>query len=212
MDYNTTIILAELRQNPQLLAELRTLLNASNTQHRDKEIVSKVWGGESRVSVAKQYNISVGRVHQIMAENPNPDGKVQRHKQRNDLILDRLANNASRREVAKEFGLSLTRVNQIAGKSTKARPNANPNAQIEEALRKFDAFEPLTTQDISWVLALRYEAVARRIAEDMINGASQYTLETRYNKILEPELSLGMANYVAVFDWFVDHTTHTWKR
>ena len=192
-------LIARIRHNPELIEDIRQLLNkeagyttqqvhtshelspqterayalgrpASNKE-RDQTIAQRVWNGEKRRDVAKEYQLSLPRINQILAEypNPNPQPRASANAERDAKIVARAREKVTRAQIAREFNLSVIRVNQIVGSVPKPK-KVGFGERVAEAMRKYDAYEALTFEDDCLILLTKYEPMARKITQHMIDG------------------------------------------
>jgi hypothetical protein len=173
-------LLDRLKDHPEILAEMRDILNSTITKplsakrpdnkERDKTIAQRIWNGEKRRDIAMEYQISLPRINQIMQVNPNPNPvKVNPNAERDRLILDKAAKKVPRAVIAQEHNLSVIRVNQIVGSVPKPK-KVGFGERVAEAMRKYDAYEALTFEDDCLILLTKYEPMARKITQHMIDG------------------------------------------
>ncbi len=143
---------------------------------RDQTIAKRVWEGEARRDIAIEYQLSVGRVNQIMAQYPNPNPtRVNPNAERDRLILDAARNKVPRAEIARKHNLSVIRVNQIVGAAPKVKKMTRAE-KTAEALRKYDDYEDLTFEDECLIMLAKYDTIARRITQRIIEGANMPVL------------------------------------
>lgn len=180
-------LIDKLRHTPEVLEAIRQQLNIEandttslvekpksnrpdNTQ-RDAEIVAKVHAGtHTRADIAREYQLSLPRINQIMQLHPNPNPvKVNPHAERNRLILDEARKKVPRAVIAKKYGLSVIRINQIVGAEPKVKKLTRAE-RTAEALRKYDAFEALTFEDDCFIMLAKYEPTARAITQAIVDG------------------------------------------
>lgn len=214
----TAELLEALKHNHEARAILKGVYGNGKNDKRDAEIARRVWAGETQSSLAMEYGLSVNRVSQIMAtrKNPNPNaGRPQRNADRDRLILERANAKKTRSEIAKEFGLSIIRVNQIVSTSRAFGKHVKlTEAQkMELAIKKYLSFQELTTEDEWRVFVQKYEHIARKIAEDMRDGMSQYELETKYppNCVAE-NIQYNCNHYQAMYHYYIHEESGNWKR
>lgn len=212
----TTLELLEaLKNNSEARAILSQLYGKSKNGKRDAEIAQRVWAGETQASVAQEFGLSVNRVSQIMATRKSPTAKPDRFAERNHLILDRIRSKVPRAVIAKEFGLSVIRINQIAGnaKILGAAHTLTLEEKIDNAMQKYDSFEPLTFEEEWRVFVRKYETIARQVAGDLLDGMSQYQIEQKYpSDCTGADLALTFMHYRNAYLYFVDESTNTWKK
>ena len=219
-------LLERLEDRPEILAEMRELLNKKLRPHRvgrptinaerDAEIAAKVWAGTDRRLVCHEYGLSMARINQILAyhKNPNPAPK-NKNEERDRLILERVKMKVPRTKIAKEFGLSFARVNQIVliAKAHGESLSFTLEGKIDRAMKKYSTFEPLEFHEIWYVFVRMYESIARKVAGDLLNGMSQYEIMQKYpSDCTGGDLELEFMHYRNAYLYFVDESTNTWKR
>ena len=123
-----------------------------------------------------EYQLSLPRINQIMQLHPNPNPtRVNPNAERDRLILDAARNKVPRAEIARKHNLSVIRVNQIVGAAPKVKKLTRAE-KIAEALRKYDAYEDLTFEDECLIMLAKYDTIARRITQRIIEGANMGVL------------------------------------
>ena len=219
-------LLERLEDRPEILAEMREILNQklrparvgrpTVNAKRDEEIAAKVWAGTDRRVVCHEYGLSLPRINQILAyhRNPNPM-PIDKNIERNRLILERVKMKVPRAKIAKEFGLSLGRISQIVDMA-KAHGEAMTftlEDKIDQAMKKYATFEPLTFHEVWYVFVRMYESIARKVAGDILNGMSQYEVMQKYpSDCTGGDLELEFMHYRNAYLYFVDEDTNSWKR
>jgi hypothetical protein len=179
---NAKDLLDRLKDHPEILAEMREILNSTTTKplsvkrpdntERDKTIAQRVWNGEKRRDIAMEYQISLPRINQIMQMNPNPNPvKVNPNAERDRLILDKAAKKVPRAVIAREHGLSVIRVNQIVGSVPKPK-KMTFDERVADAMKKYDGFAEMTMQEECLVMIHKYEPIARKLTQHMAEGMS----------------------------------------
>lgn len=148
-------LIDRIRDNPELMEAIRQQLNKEAgvttpvipkqypNAERDAEIAAKVHAGATHASVAREYNLSLNRVSQIMSTRPNPNPeKRSPNAERDQAIAKKVWEGTARRDVAAEYGLSVIRVNQILAQYPNPNPvKVNPHAErnrliLDEARNK----------------------------------------------------------------------------
>lgn len=214
----TTVELLEaLKNNPEVRSVLKSLYSNGKNADRDAEIAQRVWAGETQVSLALEYGLSVNRIGQIMAtrKNPNPPAtKPNRHAERDHLILERAKAKVPRAQIAKEFGLSVIRVNQIvsASRAFGKQPKLTDAQKMELAMQNYLSFKPMTVEDEWRVFVQKHNGIARSIATDMQNGVSQYELDRRYGDSAGEDFNLNHNHYLGIYDYYIHADSGIWKR
>ena len=215
----TAELLEALKNNPEARTILKSLYGKGKNTQRDAEIAQRVWAGETQVSLALEYGLSVNRIHQIMAtrKNPNPDATATRPKrnaERDHLILERAKAKKTRQEIANEFGLSVIRVNQIvsASRAFGKQQKLTDAQKMELAMQNYLSFKPLTVEDEWRVFVQKHNGIARSIATDMQNGVSQYELDRRYGDSAGEDFKLNHNHYLGIYDYYIHADSGIWKR
>lgn len=234
-------LIDRIRHNPELLEDIRQLLNKEagyttqtvHTSHelssqphrpyplgrpnankeRDKTIAQRVWAGEKRRDIAVEYQLSLPRINQILAEypNPNPQPRVSANAERDRLILDAARKKVPRAEIARQHNLSVIRVNQIVGAAPK--PTAPTFAdKVADAMRKYDNFDDMTIQEECLVMVGKYEPIARRITQDLLDGMGLQQLEDKYPADITGDIPWTAEHYRQVASIMYNFETGAWRR
>ena len=217
-------LLDRLKDHPEILAEMRGILNSTITTplstkrtdnaERDKTIAQRVWAGEKRLDIAMEYQLSLPRINQIMQANPNPNPNPVKHNpnaERDRLILDAARKKVPRAEIARQHNLSVIRVNQIVGAAPK--PTAPTFAdRVADALRKYQSFDDMTIQEECLVMVGRYEPIARRITQDLLDGMGLQQLEDKYPADITGDIPWTAEHYRQVASIMYNFETGAWRR
>jgi hypothetical protein len=228
------ILVGKLRHSPEILEAIRLLLNteagektpsinrrktanAGTMTQRDAELSAKVHAGTPRADVALEYGLSLQRVHQIMRMNPNPNPepvKANKNAARDAEIVKQVAAKIPRTEIAIQYGISLERVHQIArGVAAPSKRKLTFEERAAKSHAKYVSFEPLTFGDEVNILVTKYEPLARKIAQDHLDGLNQAQLEAKYPAdITDGDIAWWGAHYSAAYRHFIDHATGQWIR
>lgn len=212
-ELTTVQLLEALRTNPEARAAIDSLYGKGHNAQRDAQIAQKVWAGATQASVAREYNLSVNRIAQIMASRPNPNPvKVNPHAERNRLILDAARRKVPRAEIARQHGLSVIRVNQIVGAEPKVK-KLTLREKAVEVFRKYDAFEDLTFEDECILLATKYNPHGVAIAQHLHSGKDAKALLAWDYR---PDFTGGdvkwtAEHYHAVVDLLYNPETNGWR-
>lgn len=217
-------LLDRLKGHPEILEEMRVILNStitkplsgkrpSNTE-RDKTIAQRVWNGENRRDIAVEYQLSLPRIHQILAQYPNPNPvKVSPNAERDRLILDDARKKVPRAEIARKHGLSVIRVNQIVGSVPKPKKMTLVE-KTAEAMRKYDAWEDMTFEEECLIMLSKYDTVARRITQEMIEGATPHALH-QWDYPADctgSDINWTPEHYQAIAEMMYDFEVGYWRR
>ena len=215
-------LLDRLKDHPEILAEMREILNSTITTplstkrtdnaERDKTIAQRVWAGEKRLDIAMEYQLSLPRINQIMQMHPNPNPvKHNPNAERDRLILDAARKKVPRAEIARQHNLSVIRVNQIVGAAPK--PTAPTFAdRVADALRKYESFDDMTIQEECLVMVGRYEPIARRITQDLLDGMGLQQLEDKYPADITGDIPWTAEHYRQVASIMYNFETGAWRR
>jgi len=220
-------LLDRLKDHPEILEEMRVILNSATTKplsgkrgsnrpsntERDKTIAKRVWEGENRRDIAMEYQLSLPRIHQILAQYPNPNPvKRNPNAERDRLILDKAAKKVPRAVIAKEHGISVIRVNQIVGSVPKPKKMTFAE-RCTEAMRKYDSWEDLTFEDECLVLITKYEPWARQLTQMMIEGATPETLTYDFAPdCTGSDIAWSAQHFEAVSAMMYHFETGIWRR
>lgn len=202
----------EAKDNSQLTAKPAPIYKRNNTQ-RDAEIVAKLHAGtHTRAQIAAEYQLSLPRINQIMQMHPNPNPtRVNPNAERDRLILDAARNKVPRAEIARQHNLSVIRVNQIVGAAPK--PKAPTFAdRVADALRKYDNFDDMTIQEECLVMVGKYEPIARRITQDLLDGMGLQQLEDKYPADMTGDIPWTAEHYRQVASIMYNFETGAWRR
>jgi uncharacterized protein (DUF433 family) len=216
------LLLDKIKDYPEILADMRRILNEGQPMpktrrpsnlERDQTIAKKVWEGASRRDIAHEYGISLPRVNQILMMYPNPNpSTAPANAERDAEIVKQVAAKVPRAELAIKYGISLERVNQIARTIPKKR-KLTFEERAARSHARYASFEPLTFDDEVNILVTKYEALARKIAQDHLNGLSQAQLEAKYpSDIKDGDIAWWGAHYASAYRHFIDHETGQWIR
>lgn len=180
-------LIDRLRHAPELLEAIRQQLNSEakdntslvakpasrrpdNTE-RDNEIVAKVHAGtHTRADIAREYQLSLPRINQIMQLHPHPNPvKVNPNAERDAKIVAKARAKVPRWQLAQEFNLSVIRINQIVGAAPKVK-KLSVQDKAREALRKYDAYEDLTFEEDCLIMVFKYPEMAKKITKSIVAG------------------------------------------
>lgn len=230
----TTTALAlidKLRHTPEILEAIRQQLNIEandttslvekakpprpNNASRDAEIVSKVHAGtHTRADIAREYQLSLPRINQIMQLHPNPNpAKVNPHADRNAKIIAKAKAKVPRATIAHEFGLSVIRVNQIIGAVPKVKKMTYAE-RVAEALRKYDKWEDMTFEEECLIMLSKYDKIAREITQAIVDKES---LDVLFKWSYPADCTGGDVkwtpeHYQAIAEMMYDFNVGAWKR
>jgi hypothetical protein len=181
---------------------------------RDQAIAKKIWEGVARRDVAAEYGLSMARIHQIAAQYPNPNPvRVNPNAERNRLILDEARKKVPRAVIAQKYGLSLIRINQIVGAEPKPK-KMTYGERVAEAMRKYDAWEDLTFDEECLIMVTKYEPLARKITQEIVEGATpQVMLQWGYPAdCTGNDIAWTPEHYKAIASMMYDFNVGLWKR
>lgn len=224
-------LIDKLRHSPEILEAIRQQLNIeagdttpitdkqpriykqTNTQ-RDAEIVAKVHAGtHTRTDVAREYQLSLPRINQIMQMNPNPNPvKVNPNAERDAKILAKAREKTPRALIAQEFGLSIIRVNQIVGAAPKPK-KLTQEERFAISNKKYHDFADLTFGDECNILMSKYERLALQIVSDVLDGMGSAQLVAKYPPDMTGgDIAWDARHYTAIAELHYNPATGKWDK